>query len=229
MADIDTRIKGTGANIDTEAQVDPSFNAFRASLRPLDHQNVGGIIGGHYRVGLKTGAATVIAAAGAIFSARWSDPTRLMVVQRVMVGFNITTGFTTAQVIDLDLVPVRGFSVADTGGTAIALGTSNKKRFNMNNSLVADMRIATTAALGAGTGTADANALALASCGAMNANNAIGGFSPLVPLLDSLAGQEHPLVLAANEGFRIRIATTMGAAGVGNFSVAVDWAEVPSF
>lgn len=227
MSQMDVKITGTGSNADTEAQVDPTFKALRASLRSLDFIDAAGVVGGHYRVGAKSGSATVIAAAGAIFSFRCSDPARICAINRVQVGFLPTTGFTAAQSVDVDLVRVTGFTASDTGGTAIVPGSANKKRTAMGNSLVADARIATTAALGAGTGTADANPLAVATVGAQTGATNITTVFPVQALFDSLPGQEHPLILLANEGFRIRLATTMGAAGVGNFTVNVDWAELP--
>lgn len=225
MATLDSPSKATIA-----AEVDLTNAAVRTSLRPMEHIGLAAVAGGHYRIAAKTGAATVIAAAGSIFSMRWTDSARIMVVSRIWVGFNITTAFTTAQVVDLDLIAVRGFTASDSGGTTITIGQGNKKRtIGMNNSLVGDVRIATTAALTNGTGTADANQMGLASCGPMNANNAVGAYSPMVPLLDTALGQEYPLVIAPSEGFRIRLATTMGAVGVGNFSVVVDWCEAPAF
>lgn len=210
-------------------EVDPTFAAGRVSQRPLEFNNQGGtILGGHYSLANKTGAATVIAAAGSIWSVRHADPSRFHIPLRIKAAFVINTAFTTSQIVDLDVVRVTAFTAADSGGTAITIGNSARKRSNMNPSLVNDMRIATTAALTNGTGTADANPFAIGVTGPMQANNAIGAFSPMVTIYE-LGPVDHPIVLTANEGLRIRLATTMGAAGVGAFNVQYEWAEVPNY
>jgi hypothetical protein len=224
---MDVTIQGAGPNENVEAQVDPSFGALRTSLRPLEFVSQSGVQGGHYGYAGKTGAATVIAAGGSIFSFRWADSARLAVIHKIFVGFTITTAFTTAQTIDAQLLVVRNFTASDTGGTTISARDA-RKRTTMPVSNVTDMRIATTAALGNGTGTADTNPVSVAVM-ATNSVNAIGSTSPMVPLLDIKAGAECSLILAQNEGFRISPLTTMGAAGVGNFYVYMDWAEVPSY
>lgn len=224
MATLDSPTKGT-----VSTEVDPTSAASRVSLRPLEHIGIVPNQGGHFLIAAKSGAATVIAAAGAIFSARWTDSSRLCVINSITAAFTPTTGFTAAQPVDVDAIKVTAFSASDTGGTAL-LAPSRKRTGNMGASLMADMRIATTAALGAGTATADANPFAIANLyqqfAATNINAVLPG--QVLYSLDQ-PGMKHPLILGPNEGFRVRIVTTMGAAGVGNFTILVDWSEVPAF
>jgi hypothetical protein len=207
------------------AEVDPTSAASRGSLRPLEYIGITPNLGGHYSGFFKTGAATVIAGAGAIFSARWGDSSHNMILNKVWASFSPTTGFTAAQLVDVDIVKVTGFSVADTGGTTITPGTSGKKKTSMGNSLVADMRIATTVALTNGTGTADANPFGGANLYQQFAVTSANAILGLQPVYDFKPGHEHPMVFSAGEGFRVRIVTTLGTAGVGNFSILLDWAE----
>lgn len=179
-------------------------------------------------LGAQTGAITVIAAAGRIFSLR-NISSNLVVVRRVGVGFIATTGFTAAQVVDFGMRFARAFSASDTGGTAIALtGNEAKVRTSLATLTSVDCRISTTAALGAGTSTLDTNTIAQVGGYALatTAGNIIA--PQLNNLLDQSAG-DHPIVLAQNEGFVIQVLTTMGAAGVGRAYVNVELAEATSF
>lgn len=212
----------------TEQITDATFGASRVILKPTDFA-FGGYVGGHYRVAASTGALTGVAAAGAIFSARWSpgSTNSYALLKRVQIASIITTAFTTAQAIDFDIVTDRAFTAADTGGTPITpiLGNSQKNRSSiMNTSQMTDMRIATTGALGAGTKTADASAMGI-TCHPNN--NSIGSGSALIDLYKEDVQAAHPVMFGNNEGFNIRMVTAMGAVGVIKVYVVVEWAEVP--
>jgi hypothetical protein len=229
---MDVSIKGSGPNENIEQQVDPTYQAGRVSLRPLEWQsNSGGAQGGHFGLAAETGLTTGIAAGGAIFSFRWTDSARVAVIHRILVGAVITTAYGTAQEVSADAVVVRGFTASDTGGTAISMSAnSGKKRSNMASSLVGDLRIATTAALSAGTGTADTNAFGYwIAAGGGTAFNSIGSQSGMSPLFQPLPGMEHAVVLSQNEGFRVRIPFAQGASGVVRYAINVDWAEAPAY
>ncbi len=205
-----------------QALVDPSHLAIRSSLRPLDHISESHI-GGHYRIAFASGLTTVLNAADAVVSLRWNEPDRVLVLHRLRVAAVISTAFGTAQETSLDLVRMSNFSANDTGGTAIAIGSGNKKGRNMSASRISDLRVANATALGAGTGTADANALSKV---VLATGNAVGGaaaddFFTISP------GLEHPLVVEALEGFRVRIGFTQGATGVVRFTFTMDWSEIP--
>jgi hypothetical protein len=209
-----------------QAEVDPTFKALRAALAPLEYQR-GGIAGGHFRLSFTTGLVTGVAAAGAIFSLRWADPDRLFALLRLKVKATLTTAFTAAQENSLDLVKLTSYTVADTGGTDLlaTLGSSGKKRSSMQNSQLAGLRIATTAALTNGTATADAHPMTRAL---LNIGNTALNVAEAT-MFDAIAGQESPLFIGHQEGLRLRILEAQGAAGVVRFIVEMDGAEIPTF
>lgn len=221
---------GTTGTPGVEQIIDGTFGASRVSLRPLDYQT-GGQILGHYRVASLTGLTTSIAAGGAIFSFRFAPGTsNFAVVERVSVAAVITTAFTAGQPVDADVVIVRAFTASDSGGTALApLGSSNKVRTSMGNSLASDVRIATTAALGAGTGAADAAAFGIGVASQTNAVGTGGGVNGSGDLYSLNMNAAHPIVLQNNEGFRVRVVTAQGSTGVVKYYIAAEWAEVVGY
>lgn len=207
----------------TELEVDPSFAAARVSLWPTDYSN-GELVGGHYRVAPSTGLVTGAAAAGALLSLRWADANRGFALLRAIVQAVVTTpSYPSPPEFSVDLVRVKNFTVADTGGTGITLGDENRLSARMGNSQVADLRVATTGALTNGTGTAEAVAKATAL---LRMDNVQGSTAREV-LFDAAAGVEHPFELQAGQGFRIRLKEAQGTSGVTKFHFVLVWAEVP--
>jgi hypothetical protein len=209
----------------TQLEVDPSFKALRASLRPLEYRPAGqGHIGGIYRGAWSTGLVTGVAAAGPLVSVRWADADRVLVLLRAIVQATLTTAFGAAQETSVDLVRANNFKVANTGGTGVApLGASNKLSPGMGDSQIADLRVATTAALGGGTLTADEHAVAAAILALGNT----AGASVSATLFDAIAGAEHPLEFLPGQGFQIRNLFAQGATGVVRFNFSLVWAEIP--
>ena len=82
-----TQITGFGPNSSEPAQVDPTTGALRVSLRPIDYTpSFGGVIGGHYKIGTMTGTmAAGIASLAQVFQVRWADPSKLFLLQRMLV------------------------------------------------------------------------------------------------------------------------------------------------
>lgn len=209
-----------------QQMIDRSFAAARASLRPLEFRSDSGeLVGGHYKTSVVSGLVTGVAAGGALLSLRWKVPERLFVLLRLRVAATIGVAFGTAQETSVDLVKLSNFTVSDTGGTAITLGNACRKRLDQAPSAIDDLRVATTAALPAGTATAEAHALAAS---VLSLGNALGASASDV-LFDAIAGQEHPLILSALEGLRVRNAFAQGATGEVRFRFVMDWAEVPAF
>lgn len=216
-----------------EQLTDASFGASRVSLRPLDYAFQGRVLG-HYRVASPTGLLTAaggVSAGNPIFAFRWTDTSSFAVLERVTLGFVISTAFAAAQVIDVDCIEARGWTVSDTGGTALmpssANAGTNRVRAIMNPSVIGDMRIASTTVLTAGTRTLDANPFA---AGAMIQSNTAGSGQQNIDLYVLNAAGQHPIVFTTNEGFVVRNVTTWAAmAAVGKFYVTVDWAEVEGY
>lgn len=215
------QLQGNGGTV---SEVDgTTFRAVRMTQRPPDHGALG-----QYKVSTVTGAIAAGAAADSeIFQFRWTDATRLAVVTLVQMDFlYATTGF-AAGLGTLRLTTARSFSVAGTGGGTLTLtGNNNKMRASMGSSLVGEVRVATTAALGAGTKTFDANDLGQSRFAVPVTTNA--NLIDAKPLsLFNPDASEHPLVLVANEGFAVR--ATVPATGVWLAGITCRWAEVTAY
>ena len=154
-------------------------------------------------------------------------------IRKVRISAVVSTTFCAAGVpVQIDLVKSTGWTVAGTLGTAISPAALLKRRTSMGSSLVAsgDMRIATTAALGAGTKTLETYALSsIAAAGPITASLNGGIVAPGTILWQAEVGDgEHPLVLAQNEGFSIR-SVAVPATGTWTAAVNIDWAEVTAY
>jgi hypothetical protein len=212
---------------ETRLVVDATFGSARVTEKP-DEYNFGVFTGGHYRLAVATGLVTGIAAASALFSVRWAQPVGFLVLRRIQAYSILTTAFTSAQQVDLDVIRVSGFTAPDTGGTALTpfTGNAQKARTIMATSQISDMRVATTAALGAGTRTLDPNAFATGVATPSAANTAFqtSGYFDLYSMPNS---NVHPHMFGNNEGFLIRNVTAFGAAGVAKLYFTIEWAELP--
>lgn len=211
----------SGANSTSLLTVDPTFNAIRNSEHPPE-------ILGSYSVGLTSGALTVVAAAGTVYSFRWAPPTatQLCMIRRVEIGFSTVTAFTTAQSLQYSMQIARAFNANDTGGTSALFTQTNtgKHRTVMPTSAFAgggQIMIANTAANAAVTRTLDSQAIGFVQ----GASTAIGTVLTSQPIFQHQPG-DYPIILANNEGFIINNVTTMGAVGVINLTVNVEWMEL---
>lgn len=198
-------------------EVDATFRARRISIRPPEIINWNSISG-------VSGLLTAVAAAGPVFSFRNSG-TNLIMVRRVAVGFVTTTAFAAAQGLYYNLIKANAFTVSDSAGTAIYTAGANKHRNSFTNIASApDVRIASTAALTAGTRTLETAPLSTV-CGTSNAV----GASMQTSLIFSHDPGDYPLILAQNEGFVVTNGIAMGAVGVINLLVNMEFAEVTAF
>ena len=102
----------------------------------------------------------------------------------------------------------------------------------MSSTLVAsgDMRIATTAALGAGTKTLETLSLAtILAPGPITASLNGQIIAPGTILYRGEIGDgQHPLVLAANEGVSVR-SVAVPATGTWTASIQLDWTEAANY
>lgn len=221
------QIQGNGGVI---AEVDGTvFRAQRATSRPVDH----GALGAYGYGGFTGILPAALAANSEIFQFRWADATRYAVIRKVQFSAVVSTTFFAAGVpVTIDLVKSTGWSAAGTGGTAVSPAATLKRRTSMGSSLVAsgDIRIATTAALGAGTKTLEANSLGgIVAAGPITASLNGEIVAPGTILWQAEVGDgEHPLVLAQNEGFSIR-SVAVPATGTWQAAVNIDWAEVTAY
>lgn len=221
------QLQGNGGTV---AEVDGStFRAQRVTVRPMDHGSLG-----HYSYGGFTGILpAALAANSEIFQFRWADASRICIINGVKISACVSTTFFAAGVpVQIDMIKSTGWTVAGTGGTAITPAALLKKRTSMGSTLVAsgDIRIATTAALGAGTKTLETYAMAsLASPGPITASLNGQIVAPGTILFEAdVEHGEHPLALVQNEGFSIR-SVAVPATGTWTVGVTVDWTEVTAY
>lgn len=213
----------------TTATVDTNTNALRTSIRPLDH----GAMGAYCYGGFTGILPAALGANSEIFQFRWASGAALAVVRKIRISASVTTTMFAAGVpLQLDLVKSTGWTVAGTGGTAMTPAALLRRRSTMGNTALAsgDMRIATTAALGAGTKTLETLALSsILAAGPITASLNGTIISPGTTLWQASVGDgEHPLVLAQNEGFSIR-SVAVPATGTWQAAITVDWAEVTAY
>lgn len=187
------------------------------SLRPHDP----GLLGA-YRLSMATGVmAAGLAANSEILQFRWTDATRLCVIHKInFEGMGSIVAF-AAGVAMFRATVARAFTVAGTGGAVATITTNNgKMRTSFPTTLLGEFRIATTAALGVGTKVLDAQDIG-STVGGVTAVAGIG--IPPDGLLQPIAGYEHPLILAANEGFVVR--ATVPITGTWTAGFTVSWSE----
>ena len=225
---MDSVIVGIVPNDSIETQVDQTYQALRASIRPLEWQGLfGGISGGHYACDAITGTiAAGIANAAQVFQIRWADPTKLFVLLKFYVQAGTTTAFTTLNGADLELIVGHGATANGSGGNIVSLtGQGNKMRASMAPSCLVtsgEIRVSSTAALTiapgqtlepAGIGYARAVPFAVNTLGAQ------------ITFFDVLDAPTHPLILMSGDTLVVRTAN-VGATGVWNAAFWWKWAEL---
>lgn len=223
------QIQGNGGTI---AEVDgTSYRSMRVTSRPIDAGSLG-----HYRIAMSTGTiAAALAANAELFQFRWTDATRLCVVQKVLISAGANVAATAAGLVNLDLTVARSFTAAGTGGTAATItGNNQKTRTSQGTTLLAEARCATTAALGAGTKTLDSqgigNVMIGIGTGAITTSHRLNLLDKIDLLEIDAPDAIHPLVLAQNEGFVIKNgATAWPLSMTWGLSVTVVWCEVSAF
>jgi hypothetical protein len=221
------QVQGNGGTV---AEVDgTTFRALRNVNRPTDHGSLGA-----YSYGGFTGILpAALGANSEIFQFRWTDATRLAVINEIKIAAAVSTTFFAAGVpIQIDLVKSTAWTVAGTLGTGLTPAALLKKRTSMGSTLLAagDARIATTAALGAGTKTLETLAIAsiLAAAPITASLNGLIIAPGTMLFRGGVSDGQHPLVLAQNEGFSIR-SVAVPATGTWTVSITVDWTEVTAY
>ena len=188
-----------------------------------------------FQVAPATGAmAAGLAADSEVLQIRWTHATNKCAIQELTVnGMFATTAF-AAGAIHLYSTIARAFTAAGTGGGTVTLTDDNQKlQTNHGDSGMGEIRIATTAALGAGTKTLDSEAIGRitthSSGGAGSATPIIGSiYLPTYSLFDhDVTNHESPIVLSTNEGVIVR--ATVPITGVWTASFTIKWVELTPF
>jgi hypothetical protein len=198
--------------------------ALRVVLYPYDYAALG-----QYKVaGLSGTMAAGLAANAEIFQLRWTDATRLCLINSVVLnGLSGSATAFAAGFAKVDLLTARSWSADGSGGTTLAVtGNNQKLRTSMGTSLMGAIRVASTAALTAGTKTLDAAPMGLFGFSIGTVANVIYVPGQLT-LFDSDLGNSHPIVLATNEGIVCR--ATVPATGTWQFGITVNYTELAAF
>ena len=192
--------------------------------------------GGWYRMGMTSG--TMAAALGAnseIFQFRYvTAASRIALVYKVSISAGLNVAATAAGLIAFRMTAARAWTAAGSGGTRATLtGDNVNLRTSMATSEVNDAGISSTAALTAGTKTLDTTDMGAISTGIGTGAITVSAGLPIIAntaLFDADGEGQHPLVLANQEGFVIRVgANAFPASMTWSFSVNVLWGEVPAF
>jgi hypothetical protein len=202
------------------AEVEANSRALRVVGRGIDPGSLG-----CYRLSVRTGVmAAGLGANAEIFQFRWTDATRLAVVERISFdGMGSIVAF-AAGVASFYATLARAWSADGSGGTlSTPTGNNQKQRTTMGTSLLGAARVASTAALTAGTKTLDAQDFGQAVGGLPATAGA--GLPP--QSMQDVLGLGYPAVLAASEGFVIR--ATVPATGTWTAGFTIHWTEVAAY
>jgi hypothetical protein len=208
-----------------------TYSGAHTTVVPLSYGS-----GGYYRAGATSGTmAAALAANSEIFQFRYvTAASRICVVNKIIISAGANVAATAAALCAFRMTVARGWTVAGSGGARLTLSGDNVNlRTTMATSEVNDAGISTTAALTAGTKTLDTTDIGALSFGiGTGALTVSSDFPILAPfeIFNPVGDGGHPLILANQEGFVIRTgANAFPATMTWSFSVAVCWAEVPSF
>lgn len=226
----------TAANITRVGAVDTSAGgaSLHVVLRPDEYGTLG-----HYRSHVFTG--NIAAGAGALselVQLRYTGTNKVIIYSIILEHFrSLGTAFAPGNFL-FDVIKSTNWTVDGTGG---ATQTPEKLRTSMAAPTYT-IRVATTAALGAGTKTlatqpyrairgivsTAVNGMQLGSISAA-ANITVGypGAVPLVPAFGDLPTGAHPIVLVQNEGVSCR--ATVPGTGVWEAAFTILCAEVTNY
>lgn len=179
---------------------------------------------GAYSLGVVSGTmAAALAANSEIFQFRWTSSTTNAQIQNVTFSA-VTAGVAFAAGVGIfSATLARGWSVQGTAGAAVTIGAFGKRRgtFVSSNAVAGDIRVATTAALGAGTKTFDTNSFAQLVGNTGTATT--GQILPQTIFWARPNTDAYPMLLTNTDGFAIR--ATVPITGTWSFAVNVDWTE----
>ena len=185
---------------------------------------------GVYQIADVTGALVApVAADNILFSFQWTDLNHFAVLDYLCVSAAVSGAITTAVTTGLELVPVRDFWNAYTGGTQVntvgVTGHEMKLKSNFDASLVNDIRIANTIPLELPLvpGTEDGVSISQVIFGT---GTAVGTTLVSAHVLFDRATNSYPFIMDRSEGFNINMALNGPATGTFRVSVTARWLEV---
>lgn len=217
--------KVTG-NAGTDAEVEAGSRRLRVVPGPMDHGARGA-----YSASFITGIlGAALGANSEIFQFRFVHASYFALVRSIKLSASVSTTFFAAGVpVQIEGRSARAWTAVGTGGTGITFaGNDAKKRTDFGSTVLAanDVRIATTAALGAGTKTLDGTAFAsIVAGGPITASLNGTIFAPHTILYQRDTSEEYPLLYENQEGFVIR-SVAVPATGTWTASVTIEWSEI---
>ena len=164
-----------------------------------------------------------------LYAFQWTTPDHYAVLDYLSVSVVVSSAITTAIVTGIELVPVRDFFNAYTGGVD-RLGVAPdihemKLKSNFPTSLAADIRVANTIPLelplvpGTEDGVGIANAI-------FGTGTAVGTTILADQPLFDRAANSYPFIMDKFEGFVVRMALNGPATGNLRFGIDHRWLEV---
>ena len=187
---------------------------------------------GYYRQAAVSGSiAATLGPSTLIWSCRWGNASNLCLVQSVRVNAIVNGAITASVGVQFNLNVLRSYSATDSGGTAVGVPASMQKmRTSMGSSLMTDWRMPTTVALGAGTRTPDTNPIGMlfGASGTAVGTTFFGNGAPQ-PIYSRDNSDNHPIILATNEGLAITNVLSGPATGTFVLLVQMEWGEVASY
>lgn len=180
--------------------------------------------GNHFMGGYQSGIMPAgLSADIELFQMRWVNTDWMALIDSVVLSLGNSTAF-TAGFLRFDLTRATGWSAQGTGGASLGVASPFGKldtAQDATRSASGDLRVATTAGLGAGTKTLDTQFLSSVD---LSLPNVAGSNPGLIASLWSPLVSDHPIILRANEGIVVR--GEVPATGVWQFSVNVKWREM---
>lgn len=200
----------------TVQEVDATFAAARASLRPPDYLNFS-------KIQTRTGLTNSLAANAVVYSFR-NPGKNPIAITSVSMSIQISSSFATNESLIFNLIKATQWITADTAQTLIVTRNGqNKMREDMPNILFApEIRVSNTGAITAGSRTLQTQPMAqiVLTGGAKGVDDGKKAF-----FFESGAG-ETPLILAGQEGFVITTGTAPAVAGDFFINTQVSYAEM---
>lgn len=199
--------------------VDPTLSAARVNLRPNE-------ITGSYRASLVSGTIAASTAAGVLYTFKYAG-TGVCIIRSVQIGEQVTTAYTAGS-MRFGLYVVRtSFTQGTTNGTLTSFSV-NKKRTSQATPVASAVISTTTVITNDTVGSEDTVAYGhvLLTLPATITTTPVDGLRDFIGPYNASA---YPLVLAPQEGFRIKNDTAFAATGSGNLVVTVEWEEAAAY
>jgi hypothetical protein len=215
---------GTAADVDGT-----TFRANKITRRGVNYECYG-----QYQLSSQTSElAAALAAAAQVFQFGWGDPDCAALITYISLSVQPMVAFTANTLTDFGFEGrrYRGVTAVGSGGTVLlATGNWAKTRTSMGSSRAQDVRIATTAALGALTGQ-DSNSFC-SSIGLFQRVNPTAGVTeeqyqniPGLEFQPRVTRGEMPVLLVANESIALRNRGVWPAAGTARLAITIRWSE----